>query len=1472
MNSFDNSILRILGPDNRIVGTGFLVASDLAVTCAHVVIAAEAIAGDTILVQFTNQKKQISALVEPLLWLDENKGDIALLRLTEVPDGIYPLRLAPATDCRPGSEFRSFGYATAADVQGLHANGTIDGYLPAHQLLQLQSPQADKGISGAPVLAQSGVVLGMITKGHQELGRNENTTFATPSEVIWQVCPDLRPVIPPLPRRNPIVEGINLLPYDYDVRIQNFLTEYLGTESHPVPFGGRDDALKMLDAWLAETTPYLLLAAPAGRGKSALLVRWLDSLKAREDLALAFVPVSIRFGTNMERVFYAALAARLAFVYGDDIPASPETSTAVYRGLVSDYLSKPLANGRTLLVVLDGLDEAADWQAGADFMPGELPAGVRVVVSARFLAGDSDSKPWVRRLNWERNGLASVPSLIPLDRTGVGDVLLKMGCPLDELSRKVNIVAELYRLSQGDPLLVGLYVGDLWSKGKEVSRLNPEDLADIQPGYKGYFDRWWDDQKELWGKDKPWLEKHVRTVRNLLAGALAPLFIEDLQALTPELVSDYVIDALDVLRRFVVGDNQTQGYTFSHPKLAEYFWEILTESERAEWEKRFLDWGENTIQEFIDGKRDPNKKKEIPFYVVSNYTAHLTRTNQPIEKWLTLIHYQQWAQAWFTLEGAYGGYSQDVLRVWEQCRDFDRSAIKISGKAPHLVQQIRCAFICASLHSLGANIPRNLLPMLFKNKIWGLKQILVTVRQTPDPSKQKEALIEIIPYLDKKQMLEVLDMARTINDELFRVSVLEELAQYIPEINAEMVTAVRMMKDSYFRSSMLCKLASRIPEFYDEALESALLLESEMLRTDVLCELAEYLPEAYLFRLLDAASVMQGRTYKASLLITFIKRLPELKLVDVLNDALKMQDDEQMCRILVAIVPHLPQESLIGLVQRATSIHDQRTRARLFIELIQHLSQKYRLQILEYVRAMDWKDARATVLAKLAQYIPDIADEALETTLEIQNESMLSNVLIELAELLPKEHFNRILELVRAIQSEQHRVNVLSELIVCQPHEHLTKVHELVRGIKSQGYRAKLLVSLVKRLPGLKDETLITVRAIQNKQIQAAHMSNLALIFPDIAIEAINAARYVQDNVHRIIIMGTLAQYLPDLINYIIKAVKKIPDDLLTRPNRQQVLVIFANCLPEQYLELVLDLASELNLDGDRAYVLSALAKRMPENSLKQILWAAHTIRDPGYYALVLESLIPRISKDELEQVLEFCYRLSSGALLGALADRLSDADLITVIQKARQMKFDTHRASLLTALAKRKPDLLHEALNTVRDIKYEEDKAHLLSILSGSLPNIVDESLKTAQQIGNEQVRARALSKMVPYLPEEKLLQVLEYAYDVNYEEARAILLTALAQRNPTLTTEALKIINSIKYQTSRTDLLSELVRPIINNPVGNVYEQIEGALQTSSLRTRADLFFDCAALMPVIKHIGTPDTPREIYEAVRDVTTWWP
>ena len=73
-----------------------------------------------------------------------------------------------------------------------------------------------------------------------------------------------------------------------------------------------------------------------------------------------------------------------------------------------------------------------------------------------------------------------------------------MGVPLDALSTQVDIVAELHRLSEGDPLLVRLYVDDLWKKGAAATRLQPEDLHALQPGLHGYFDRWWEDQRKQW--------------------------------------------------------------------------------------------------------------------------------------------------------------------------------------------------------------------------------------------------------------------------------------------------------------------------------------------------------------------------------------------------------------------------------------------------------------------------------------------------------------------------------------------------------------------------------------------------------------------------------------------------------------------------------------------------------------------------------------------------------------------------------------------------------------------------------------------------------------------------------------------------------------------------------------------------------------------------------------------------------------
>ena len=1581
-HAIEASTLRILKSTGETVGTGFLVSKNLAVTCAHVVKILGASAGDTIDIRFTGKSAATTARLLPEYWRPDDLTDIAILEVHEVPVGIFPLRMGRASESRLKNDLYTFGYAIAADEQGIGGLGTFITLKPEGNFIQFRMHEANHGHSGAPIYDdQRGVVVGMIKKGHTGTGRNAETTFAIPTETIWQVCPDLRPVIPPLPRRNPIVEGINLLPYDYDQRIQNFLTEYLGTDAHPVPFGGRDEALKMLDAWLAESIPYLLLAAPAGRGKSALLVRWLDSLKARDDLALAFVPVSIRFGTNMERVFYAALAARLAFLHGNDVPASPETSTAVYRGLVSDYLSKPLANGRTLLVVLDGLDEAADWRIKADFMPAELPAGVRVVVSARFLAGDADSIPWLRRLNWERNGLASAPFLTPLDQEGVRDVLFKMDTPLDELSRKVDIVAELYRLSEGDPLLVGLYVGDLWAKGYEVTRLKPEDLTGIEPGYKGYFDQWWDDQKELWGKQKPWMEQHVRTVRSLLAGALGPLFKDDVQALAPELEADYLDDALEVLRRFIIGDSKIQGYTFSHPKLGQYFWETLSEVEQTQWEGRFLSWGEQTLEELIEGKRSTNKKKiGIPFYVVSSYSAHLTRAKQPIEKWLPFIHSQQWAQAWFIVEGAYGGYLQDVQRVWEQCKLLDQQSVETEMKAFYMGRQIRCALLEASLHSSAGNVLPKLIWPLVRDMVWTWPQAWVVIRQMPDSEKKAKAIIALFPHITDKHLTEALFVARAIQTAGDRASALSAMAQRLPEVAGEALEAARAIQDEASRANVLnelaqrlperelgqvleatralrvkdranvlSSLAQRLPEVTGEALEAVRAMLDDESRARVLSELSQHLPEVELGQVLEAARAL-GVNGRASVLSSLMQRLPEVteEALEVAKEALEAAqaiwwDEYPRASALCVLVRHLPEvadealeaaravknelsraDVLIALAQRlpegklgkvleaAQAIRHEMSRADVLSELAQRMPERELGQVLEAARAMQAQNDRTCVLIALAQRLPDVAEEALEAARAIQDEGSRASVLIALAQHMPEGELGQMLEAVQVIPHEYSRARALSALAQRLPERELGQVLGAARAIQDEGYCANVLIVLAQRLPdGELGQVLEAARAIPHEYSRARALSALAQRLPETAGEALEAVREIQDEKSRACLLSEMAQRLPlsaGELGQVLEAARTILDE----GSRASMLNELAQRLPEDKLGQVLDAACMIQYEEPLANVLIALAQRMPEEKLGQVLEAAWAIPDGYYLARVLSALAQRLPERELGKVLKATQEMRNewhrAEPLIVLAQRIPEGKLRQVLEAARAIRFEWRRAKVLSALAQRLPEVAREVLAITRAIQNEDnfraevlstlaqripegelglvleaaravqsagDRASVLGALAQRLPEVAGEALAAARAIRNEKDRARMLSDMAQSLPERQLVLVLEAAREIQNEYDRTPVLSDLAQRLPLsagVLGQALKAARTIQFEEYRARVLSALAQPMMKLSHEKSLLLMGTTLAELSHRTRVNLYSDLAALMPVIIHIGTEDTPREIYEAVRDVTTWWP
>jgi len=147
---------------------------------------------------------------------------------------------------------------------------------------------------------------------------------------------------------------------DYAGRIENFLTEYLGSSRHLVPFGGRGAEMAILDSWLNSggLRPYALMAANAGRGKSALVTRWCRTLTARPDICVILLPISIRFRTNLASVVFASLAARLTRIFGEEIKAAGERFKFFMK--VLRKLNRPLA-GEAITKVEASIERVITW-------------------------------------------------------------------------------------------------------------------------------------------------------------------------------------------------------------------------------------------------------------------------------------------------------------------------------------------------------------------------------------------------------------------------------------------------------------------------------------------------------------------------------------------------------------------------------------------------------------------------------------------------------------------------------------------------------------------------------------------------------------------------------------------------------------------------------------------------------------------------------------------------------------------------------------------------------------------------------------------------------------------------------------------------------------------------------------------------------------------------------------------------------
>ena len=218
MVDFRKGVVSILGPNEGIVGTGFVADARIILSCAHVVVQAGSGPGQTVVVRFHHSKQVQEAQVDPGTWQPSDADDIAVLRLLDgLPAGVVLLPLGSAKGC-DGHPFRAFGYPPLGHFVGIWASGAIIGLVyddDDRQMMQLSSPNIAKGSSGAPVFDQyRQQVVGMVTLAYYPGpdAKHRETAFAVPTETILQVCPELA-VMPHSPPANLFFVGGAVPPY-----------------------------------------------------------------------------------------------------------------------------------------------------------------------------------------------------------------------------------------------------------------------------------------------------------------------------------------------------------------------------------------------------------------------------------------------------------------------------------------------------------------------------------------------------------------------------------------------------------------------------------------------------------------------------------------------------------------------------------------------------------------------------------------------------------------------------------------------------------------------------------------------------------------------------------------------------------------------------------------------------------------------------------------------------------------------------------------------------------------------------------------------------------------------------------------------------------------------------------------------------------------------------------------------------------
>jgi tetratricopeptide (TPR) repeat protein len=329
---------------------------------------------------------------------------------------------------------------------------------------------------------------------------------------------------------------------------------------------GRDGVYQELDRYVStQAEGPLVVRAPAGSGKTALLAGWTTRARAEGRMIVGHFFAADRGLTSVTEGLRLLLRQ-----LGELAPglAMAEADPDRLPGLLYDALKRWNEHSADrLVVVLDALEEA-DALPGAPPFPVPLPANISVLLSTRADDGSRGAVPALG--NWTRR--ATYLDLGPLDRKGLRNWLVATGDRLAGLAADPRFVSKLAAATAGFPLFTHYLLQDLEAAADPEKAL-PAVPADGSPPNFAEYVR---EQYGRLGRDRP--DRAAQDLFSLVVVAPAPIPQRIVQERTG--LTSLELQGLpwSVLRWLTVQQvSGTSTYAPAHPLLAREFRPMLGE-------------------------------------------------------------------------------------------------------------------------------------------------------------------------------------------------------------------------------------------------------------------------------------------------------------------------------------------------------------------------------------------------------------------------------------------------------------------------------------------------------------------------------------------------------------------------------------------------------------------------------------------------------------------------------------------------------------------------------------------------------------------------------------------------------------------------------------------------------------------------------------------------------------------------------